>query len=104
MLHTPRSLTPPGARRWAVALTLAAICGLALSAHSAPVATAATASGCGHSAASGSATLQLQVAGHRRVVIVYVPAGYRDTTPAALVLNLHGSGSSASQQEIFRGM
>jgi polyhydroxybutyrate depolymerase len=104
MPETRRSLTLPAARRWALALTLAAICGFAMSARSAAVATAATPSGCGRSAASGSTTLQLQVAGHRRVVIVHVPIGYRDRTPAALVLNLHGSGSTASQQELFSGM
>src|ERR1700733_10314356 len=104
MPDTPRSPTLPRARRWVAALMLAAVGACVLSAPPAPAATAATASGCGHSAASGSTTLQIQVAGHRRVVIVHIPAGYRDKTPAALVLNLHGSGSTASQQEIFSGM
>jgi polyhydroxybutyrate depolymerase len=108
MPDTPdfRSLSIPRARgRWcAIAAAIAAAGAVALSAQGVPAAHAATASGCGRSASSGSTTLQLQVAGHRRVVIVHIPNGYGDKTPTALVLNLHGSGSTASQQELFSGM
>jgi polyhydroxybutyrate depolymerase len=37
-------------------------------------------------------------------VIVHVPTGYAGSRKLALVLNLHGSGSTARQQEQFSGM
>ena len=46
----------------------------------------------------------LTVSGHRRTVIVRIPAGYSSKTKLALVLNLHGSGSTASAEETFSGM
>ncbi len=46
----------------------------------------------------------LTVSGHRRLVIVHVPAGYTGKRKLALVLNLHGSESTASAQEKFSGM
>ena len=61
-------------------------------------------SGCGTSASAGSTTLHLRFAGRSRVVIVHVPAGYTGSTKVALVLNMHGSGSDASEQELFSGM
>ena len=61
-------------------------------------------SGCGRAAAPGSTTLALSIGGRRRTVIVHVPTGYSTTVPQALVLNLHGSGSTAAQQEGFTGM
>lgn len=64
----------------------------------------AAGSGCGRGAASGSTTLQLTVAGHNRTVIVHVPTGYDATTQVALVLDMHGSGSTALQQEELSGM
>ena len=63
----------------------------------------ATGSGCG-SAASGTTTLMPSVDGHSRTVIVHVPTGYTGNTKAALVLNMHGSGSTAAEQEAFTGM
>jgi len=48
--------------------------------------------------------LKLQNANRRRTVIVHVPRGYVASRPTALVLNLHGSGSSATAQEAFSGM
>ena len=63
----------------------------------------ATTTGCG-TAASGSATLELSVAGRTRTVIVHVPNGYTATTHIPLVLNMHGSGSTAVEQEAFTGM
>jgi polyhydroxybutyrate depolymerase len=61
-------------------------------------------SGCGHSEASGSLHYALTVTGHRRTVIVHIPAGYTGKRKLALVLNLHGSASTASAEEKFSGM
>jgi polyhydroxybutyrate depolymerase len=61
-------------------------------------------SGCGHHEASGSLQYTLTVSGHRRTVIVHVPAGYTGNRKLALVLNLHGSESTASAEEKFSGM
>jgi len=93
----------PGAHLAALALALAAAAAFASSAAGAS-SHAAAASGCGHSAASGSTTLQLSIRGHSRTVIVHIPSGYKDTQATALILNLHGSGSDAHQQELFSGM
>jgi polyhydroxybutyrate depolymerase len=49
------------------------------------------------------ATLSIIVDGFKRLVIVHRPKG-RFTTPLPLVLNLHGSGSTALEQEEFTGM
>jgi polyhydroxybutyrate depolymerase len=65
---------------------------------------ASGASGCGQHEASGSVRYTLTVSGHRRTVIVHVPAGYTGKRKLALVLNLHGSESTASAQEKFSGM
>ncbi len=62
-----------------------------------------TGSGCG-TAASGTTTLSLGIAGHVRTVIVHVPSGYTGSTKTPLVLNMHGSGSTAAEQELFTGM
>jgi polyhydroxybutyrate depolymerase len=71
----------------------------------APVAASAVApAGCRSSSASSSTTLNLTIDGVNRLVIVHVPGGYRGLTPVPLVLNLHGSGSTASQQEQLSGM
>jgi polyhydroxybutyrate depolymerase len=61
-------------------------------------------SGCGHYEASGSLSYALTVSGHRRTVIVHIPAGYTGKRKLALVLNLHGSESTASAEEEFSGM
>jgi polyhydroxybutyrate depolymerase len=65
---------------------------------------ASGASGCGHREPSGSVRYALTVSGHRRTVIVHVPAGYSGTRKLALVLNLPGSESTASAEEAFSGM
>ncbi|MGO8873724.1 MAG: alpha/beta hydrolase family esterase [Acidimicrobiales bacterium] len=44
------------------------------------------------------------VAGKQRTVIVHVPTGYRPSAPVPLVLNMHGSQSTAAQQEALTGM
>jgi polyhydroxybutyrate depolymerase len=61
-------------------------------------------SGCGTPATPGSQTLSITVAGHARVVIVHIPTTYSDSVKAPLVLNMHGSASSAAAQEAFTGM
>lgn len=65
---------------------------------------AASSTGCGRSASAGSSDLRLEIGGHQRFVIVHIPSHYVSTKPVALVLNLHGSQSDATQQEIFSGM
>jgi polyhydroxybutyrate depolymerase len=60
-------------------------------------------SGCG-STSPGTAILSLKVNGLERTVIVHVPTGYTNTTKIPLVLNLHGSGSTAAQQDVFSAM
>jgi polyhydroxybutyrate depolymerase len=42
--------------------------------------------------------------GRKRTVIVHVPSGYQASTPVALVVNMHGSQSTALAQEAFTGM
>jgi len=69
-----------------------------------PARAAGRSAGCGQPAAPGSKTQQLEVAGHRRTVIVHLPTRYRRSHPTALVLDLHGSGSTAAEQEVFSGM
>ena len=44
------------------------------------------------------------VAGEVRTYEVAVPASYDGTEPAALILNWHGSGSSAEQQAAYSGL
>jgi polyhydroxybutyrate depolymerase len=65
-----------------------------------PAASAAT--GCGARGVGGALTTT--VAGYRRTVIVHLPSGYTGSTKLALVLNMHGSGSTAAQQEALTGM
>lgn len=65
---------------------------------------AASAGGCGKSVTTGSSTLSLTVGGRARVVIVHVPSSYTGSQKVALVLNMHGSGSDAVEQEAFTDM
>ena len=44
---------------------------------------------------SGKTTLTLSIGGHSRIVIVHVPSNYKGSTKVPLVLNMHGSGSTA---------
>jgi polyhydroxybutyrate depolymerase len=53
---------------------------------------------------AGSTTLTLAIGGHSRLVVVHVPSGYRGTSRLALVLNMHGSGATAVDQELFSDM
>jgi polyhydroxybutyrate depolymerase len=66
-------------------------------------ATHSSATGCS-AATAGSTTLTTTIAGHRRTAIVHVPSGYAGSQKVPLVLNMHGSGSTASEQELFTGM
>jgi len=54
--------------------------------------------------AVGSSRAAVRVGGHTRTVIVHVPASYTAIDQVALVLNMHGSGSTAAEQELFSGM
>jgi polyhydroxybutyrate depolymerase len=60
-------------------------------------------SGCG-SSSPGTAILSLTINGRARTVIVHVPTGYTNSTKIPLVLNLHGSGSTAAQEDVFSGL
>ncbi len=42
--------------------------------------------------------------GHSRTCIIHLPSGYSDTVDYPLVLNLHGYGSNAGQQQVYSGM
>jgi len=88
-------------------VTATAIALVALGATPFSVAAAAqaatTSSGCS-AASPGSTTLSLKVNGFTRTVIVHVPKRSTGTTPLALVLNMHGSGSTALEQEGFTAM
>ena len=67
--------------------------------------TAAPSSGCGRIpvAAPGTSVLSLTVAGAQRTVILHIPTGYAGH-PTPLVLNMHGSQSTAAQQLALSGM
>jgi polyhydroxybutyrate depolymerase len=64
----------------------------------------ATTTSLGCSSPGNSTTLTLNVRGFTRTAIVHLPRGSTDATPLPLVLNLHGSGATAVDQEIFSGM
>ena len=61
-------------------------------------------SGCGSQSAPGTTTLTPTIDGRPRVAIVHLPSGYRTTKPEPLVLNMHGSQSTALEQEGLTGM
>ncbi len=65
---------------------------------------ASPSSGCGAPAGPGTVTLAPVVDGRNRTAIVHVPTGYGVHAPVPLVVNMHGSQSTASQQEGFSGM
>ncbi len=92
----------------AAAAVLFAACASSTSSPAAPKsandASASASSGCGRPVSSGTTTTSITVGGRTRLFIVHIPSGYSDTHPTPLVLNLHGSGSTAEQQEGFSGM
>ncbi len=60
--------------------------------------------GCG-APSPGTTTLSLSINGLTRTVIVHIPIDKApNATPMPLVLNLHGSGSTALDQRLFTGM
>jgi polyhydroxybutyrate depolymerase len=95
-----------GPRIFAVLLLVPAVALLAPLVGRLPLAGAATKTtspGCG-TASPGSTTLTLKVDGFTRTVIVHVPKSSTNALPLPLVLNLHGSGSTAYVQEKFTAM
>lgn len=58
--------------------------------------------GCGKPAPAtpgASAMEQLDISGIMRYYLLHIPRGYQDTIPLPLVLNFHGHGSNALQQQ-----
>jgi polyhydroxybutyrate depolymerase len=53
---------------------------------------------------NGSTTLTLRQGGIERTALLYVPSIYTGKTPVPLVLNLHGSGSTAEQERLVTAM
>jgi polyhydroxybutyrate depolymerase len=109
VLLAPMRGTLTSLRRWgrsvAIPLSLVGLfTGLSVSSHVTTVAAATTTpSGCGSNAFPGTYVLTKKFDGHQRVVLVHVPSHYVDAK-VALVLNLHGSESTAQAQEKFTGM
>ena len=60
--------------------------------------------GCGTEHTPGTVTETPTFTGRQRTVIVHVPTGYRASSPVALVVNMHGSQSTAAEQEGLTGM
>jgi polyhydroxybutyrate depolymerase len=60
--------------------------------------------GCGSSASTGNSTGLLMSDGLERGFRLHIPDAYAPSTPAALVLNFHGLGSNAVQQELYSGL
>jgi polyhydroxybutyrate depolymerase len=83
----------------AAAAVLVATTLIGVGAGDAPAAT-----GCGAGGAPGTTQLTVTAGGRARTVLVHVPRGYSGQVADALVLNLHGSGSTAASQEAFSGM
>ncbi len=54
--------------------------------------------------APGTVTLTPTIGGRQRTAIVHVPSGYTPPTPVPLVINMHGSQSTAAEQEVLTGM
>ena len=53
---------------------------------------------------AGSYVETIQSGGRERTFRLFVPEGVSATSPAPLVLNFHGLGSNAQEQEIYAGM
>lgn len=98
--------TPRKAARWGIALaTIGLISGCGGPASAAAVhVTSLPTTTCAGSVPTGDVALTLNSGGVNRSVVVHIPRGYTDRTPVALILNLHGSGSTPAAQEAFSGM
>jgi len=68
------------------------------------VTAALSATGCDGAGGQGDSTLSLVFGRVTRTVIVHLPTAYTSTEAEPLVLNMHGSGSTAAAQEAFTGM
>jgi polyhydroxybutyrate depolymerase len=77
--------------------------GLGLATSASASGSKAAPSGCGVSSPK-TAILSLKIDGIDRTVIVHVPTTYTNKVKLPLVLNLHGSGSTAADQDVFSGM
>jgi polyhydroxybutyrate depolymerase len=101
--HLPRFAAARAIRVLLASTTIALVANSAVTFGAPPWAAASTPSGCG-TTSPGSTTLTLRVNGFTRTVIVHMPKHSTGTAPLALVLNLHGSGSTALEQEGFTRM
>jgi polyhydroxybutyrate depolymerase len=57
--------------------------------------------GCGNDVEPGSSTGSVESDGIERTYRLYVPQGYKSDRPTALVINYHGYGASAQEQERY---
>jgi polyhydroxybutyrate depolymerase len=60
--------------------------------------------GCGSTVSAGNSTGRLMSDGIERGFRLHVPESHDSSTPAPLVLNFHGLGSNAIQQELYSGL
>ena len=63
--------------------------------------TGAAGGGCGAAVKTGASVQSIESGGVKRSYRLYVPASYNPSVPSALVLNFHGFGSSALEQERY---
>jgi polyhydroxybutyrate depolymerase len=89
----------------AAAVTVVFLRGPAIAGRPTPAAYGASAgTACAGQPRAGSATLTAVYAGRRRLVRVHVPRGYTGHRPLPLIVNLHGSSSTAAKQESLTGL
>jgi polyhydroxybutyrate depolymerase len=88
-MHAPRSLG---------AVAAALMCGTAIAVAPAASAAETARPGCDGVDAQGRMTLSVESGGRDRTVLLYVPSGYDGHRRLALILDLHGSGSSAAEE------
>jgi polyhydroxybutyrate depolymerase len=86
------------------ALLLAGCSSSSGSSKTASASTRAATTACRGGGSEATTTLTVDSGGRGRTVIVHTPTGSTNRTRSALVLNLHGSGSTAAGQEAFSGM
>lgn len=86
------------------ALVLAACSSGSSAKASPPVKAQSAGTGCSRASSLGSRVVTIEDGGRARVVRVHVTTRDTGGTRRALVLNMHGSGSTASQQEALTGM
>jgi polyhydroxybutyrate depolymerase len=59
--------------------------------------------GCGQATSPGSSEQTIASGGHDRLYRLYVPDSYKRDQPAPVVLNFHGLGGNAKEQEQYSG-